>query len=85
MSRNQDSQTSPGQLDIREILTFSLTDLTPTPDDNPSIAKSGASKWANGAPSRRGGRHLRIIEEVTCSDGQYAIIRCSDNAVVVYR
>jgi hypothetical protein len=60
--------------------------MTPAPDDGVSSAAKGTgSKWANGAPSRRGGRHLRIIEEVVCSDGQYAIIRCSDNAVVVYR
>ena len=40
----------------------------------------------NESNRRRGGRHLRQIEELHCTpDGQYAIMRCSDNAVVLYR
>jgi hypothetical protein len=57
------------QLVISQVDTFSLNELNNF---------SGLS--------RRGGRHLRQIEELRCTtDGQYAIIRCSDNAVVIYR
>ena len=35
---------------------------------------------------KRRGRHFRQIEEIECTpDGQYALIRCSDVAVILYR
>ena len=65
------SDPDSSQLQVAQIDTFSLSDL------------DGAGA---GGPSRRGGRHLRQIEELRCTpDGQYAIIRCSDNTVVLYR
>ena len=70
MTRHADS---PDQLVVARIDTFSLNNL---------VSAGGNSN----APSRRGGRHLRQIEELQCTpDGQYAIIRCSDNAVLLYR
>lgn len=64
--------TTASSIVVDQIDTFSLSEL---------VSYGGGQ-----GPSRRGGRHLRQIEEVQCtSDGQYAIIRCSDNAVVLYR
>ncbi len=66
-----DKESPISQLVISSVDTFSLNDLN-----------NNSSEF----PSRRGGRHLRQIEELRCTpDGQYAIIRCSDNAVVLYR
>lgn len=59
------------RLEVAQIDTFSLSEL---------------SAGGGGGLSRRGGRHLRQIVELKCTpDGQYAIILCSDNAVVLYR
>ena len=88
-SQKSDAPTAdaPCLGEVRDTITFSLTDISGMPSAGRAGGGHGASsKWACGAPSRRGGRHLRQIEDISCTaDGQYAIIRCSDNAVLLYR
>lgn len=80
MDEKGESVAGQGELLVAQVDTYSLSELV-------SAWGRGRGNSAVGAgPSRRGGRHLRQMEEVRCTpDGQYAIIRCSDNAVVLYR
>lgn len=56
-------------IEIYEKMTFSLNDFV---DPNQLL--------------KRKSRHFRQIEEIECTpDGQYALIRCSDVTVLLYR
>eukprot|EP01034_Spumella_vulgaris_P024411 gene24411-30755_t len=50
-----------------------------------SRARYSLSQDNNGGSGRATSRHLRVLEQVTCTaDGQYALILCSDNTVYLY-
>jgi hypothetical protein len=70
-SESRDSSASVQGIEIYEKLTFSLNDFI---DSNQQTVV------------KRRGRHFRQIEEIECTpDGQYALIRCSDVTVILYR
>jgi hypothetical protein len=69
LHRLADSNQYPKEIEIYERMAFSLNDFV---DPNQLV--------------KRRGRHFRQIEEVECTpDGQYALLRCSDMTVILYR
>ena len=62
-------RTNLNSIEIYEKITFSINDFI--------ISDQHTQKRS---------RHFRLIEGVDCtSDGQYALIRCSDGTVLLYR
>lgn len=65
-------------IDIYEKITFSINDFI--------NSEQQQQHHHNQQHQQKRSRHFRQIESIECTyDGQYALIRCSDGTVLLYR